>query len=45
MCDYYVSENVMNVWNVVIKAGGMFRQLYNNLPVMREELCIQCGMY
>lgn len=45
MCDNYVSENVMNVWNVVIKVGGMFRQLYNNLTDMQEKLCIQCDMY
>ena len=25
MCDYYVSEYVMNVWNKVIKVGGMFK--------------------
>ena len=45
MCDYYVSENVMNVWNVVIKVGGMFKKLYNNFPDMQEKLCIWCGMY
>lgn len=34
MCEYYVIENVMNAWKVVIKVGGMFKQLYNNLPDM-----------
>ena len=45
MCEYYVSENVMNVWNVVIKVGGMFTQLYKNLPDMQAKLCLWCGMY
>ena len=45
ICDYYVSENVMNVWNVVIKVGGMFKQLYNNSCDMQEKLCIWYSMY
>ena len=45
MSEYYVSEIVMNVWNVVTKVGGMFRQLYNKLPEMRAKLCLWCGMY
>ena len=45
MCEYYVIEIVMNVWNVVIKVGGMFGQLYNNLPDMRAKFCLWCSMY
>ena len=45
MCEYYVIENVMNAWNVVIKVGGMFKQLCNNLPDVRAKLCLRCNMY